>query len=219
MGKRKRKKVIDRLARKRGRMTAKSRLKHKKPPKASKKARRLTDEQRQAAEAGLARSPLLLSAAEFAEIHFDAEKLEKYLQDVKASNLEDSAEFLSDGLGRLADEDFLFDIKLRLLRFIRTQEEDDPASAFSASLVLSLAEEGKDLTVVPFFAALFVREIKNHPMAEDPIIWRLLSPYLPSRIVKPEQELEPVSEDTKTKRSKKYPHLVLPESYADEGSG
>jgi len=230
MGKKNKKKVMDRLAKKRGRMTAKSRLKHRKPPKVSRKGRRLTDEERQAAEVGLARSPLLLSTQAFAEIHFDSEKLEQYLQDVKASDLEDSGEFLSKGLRQLADEDFLSDVKLRLAQYIRTQEEDDPGSAFSASLVLSFAEKVKDLSAIPFFAALLVKEVKNHPMAEDPSIWKLLAPYLPSRIVKPQEGLKPqqglrpqeglkpAGEEKNTERSKKYPHLVLPESYADERS-
>lgn len=216
MGKKKKKKVMDKLARKRGQRAAQSRLKHKKPPKTSKKRRRLTDEERVAVEEALRKSPILLSAPEFVGVHFDPEKLTRYLEDVKSRELEDPEEFLSKGIEQVADEEFLSEIKMRLTRHIQENEEDDALSSHCARVVLFFTGTLKELAKIPFFAALFVRDVKGHPLSDNPIIWKLLSTYLPSRIVKPEEESEPSDEEKNVKKSLKYPHLVLPESYSEE---
>jgi len=216
MGKKTKKKVMDKLARKRGQKTAQSRLKHKKPPKVSKKRRRLTDEERMAVEEALRRSPILLSAPEFVEFHFDPEKLTGYLEDVKARKLEDPEEFLSRGIERVADEEFLSEVKMRLMRHIQENEEEDVFSSYCARVVLFFAGALKELAKIPFFVALFVRDVKGHRLSDNPIIWKLLSTYLPSRIVKPEEESKSSDEEKNVKRSLKYPHLVLPESYTEE---
>ena len=216
MGKKKKKKVIDKLARKRGQRAVQSRLKHKKPPKISKKRRRLTDEERAAVEEALQRSPILLSAPEFVEAHFDLEKLTGYLEDVKARKLEDPEEFLERGIEKVADEEFVSEIKMRLARHIQVNEGDDTFSSYCAKVVLFFTGALKGLAKIPFFAALFVRDVKDHPLSDDPIIWKLLCTYLPSRIVKPEEEKEPSGEGKRVKRSEKFPHLVLPQSYGEE---
>ena len=216
MGRKKKKKVMDKLARKRGQRAAQSRLKHKKPPKTGKKRRKLTDEERVAVEGALQRSPILLSAPEFVGVHFDREKLTGYLEDVKAREPEDPEEFLSRGIERVADEEFVSEVKMRLARHIQENEEDDTFSSYCARVVLFFTGALKELAKIPFFAAIFVRDVKDHPLSDNPIIWKLLSTYLPSRIVKPEEEREPSDEEKKVKRSEKFPHLVLPKSYSEE---
>ena len=220
MAKKKKKRVKERLARKRGMRAAQSRQRRKKPPKISKKTANLSDEERRAAEIGLARSPLLLSALEFTDFHFDSERLASYLEDVKSSELKDSEEFLSRGLAELVDEEFVAEVRLRLSHHMQTQRDEDPQSAFSASLVFSLMDKVKELYTIPFFAAFFVRDVKEHPLADDPLIWELLSPYLPSRIVKPEDEKkkeEEVAQEEEPQKSKEYPHLILPKGYEEAG--
>ena len=216
MGRKKKKKVMDKLARKRGQRAAQSRLKHKKPPKTGKKRRKLTDEERVAVEGALQRSPILLSAPEFVGVHFDREKLTGYLEDVKAREPEDPEEFLSRGIERVADEEFVSEVKMRLARHIQENEEDDTFSSYCARVVLFFTGALKELAKIPFFAAIFVRDVKDHPLSDNPIIWKLLATYLPSRIVKPEEEREPSDEEKKVKRSEKFPHLVLPKSYSEE---
>lgn len=216
MGKKKKKKVIDKLAKKRGEKAAQSRLKHKKPPKVSKKRRRLTKEERLAVEEALRSSPILLSAPEFVSVHLDQEKLTGYLEDVKERELEDSEEFLSRGIERVLDEEFVSEIKMRLKRHILVNEEEDPFSSRCARVVLFFTGALNELAKIPFFAALFIRDVKDHPLSDNPIIWNLLSTYLPSRIVKPEEESGPSDDENKVKRSEKYPHLVLPEGYTEE---
>lgn len=215
MAKKKKKKVIDKLARKRGQRTAQSRLKRKGVPKVSKKAPNLTDEQKQAAEVALMRSPLLLSLPEFDTIRLDGERLTQYLEDVKGRGLADHQEFLSAGLRNLVDEELTTKIRLVLSRFIQSNQEDSPGSALSASLVLSLMDRMEDLASIPFFALLFVRDVKDHPMADDPVIWKLVSPYLPSRIVKPEEEAGMPERKGAFEKSKEFPHIVVPRGYGD----
>lgn len=216
MGKKNKKKLADKLARKRGRRTAESRMKRKKPPKVSKKSQELNDDERRAAEAALMRSPLLLSSPELDPISLDSERLTEYLEDVKSRGVDDSQEFLSRGLRELADEELLSSVKLGLTRFIESHREEDPEFALSASLVLSLMDRMEDLSSIPFFVVLFVREVKKHPMVDDPVVWKLVSPYLPSRIVTPETEPKPTADESRFEKSKEYPHLILPSEYKDE---
>ena len=84
MAKKKKKKVADKLAKKRGQRTAQSRLKRKKAPKVSKKTSDLSAEQRQAAEVALLRSPLLLSSPELEPVHLDGDRVTEYLEDMLA---------------------------------------------------------------------------------------------------------------------------------------
>lgn len=214
MGKKNRKKVVDRLAKKRGKRSVESKLKHKKPPKVSKKA--MSKEQKDAAIQSINESSLLLSAPQFAELHFDTARLTRYLEEVKAGGIETPEEFVREGLPKVVDDEFLANVRLALSGYVAIHKEEDPRSALSASLVLAIIGKGKDFLAVPFFVALFVREVKNHPFADDPAVWKLLSAFFPSRIVKPEQESKPAEEKDAPGKSEKYPHLVLPSGYHEE---
>jgi hypothetical protein len=216
MAKKRKKKIADRLAKKRGIRAAESRLKRKKPPRRSKKAPPMTDDEKQATEVALMRSPLLLSLPQLDRIHLNSERLTEYLQDVKERPVENTQEFLRRGLRRVADGELLANVRLGLSHYIEAHGEEDPSSFLSASLVLTLMEKMDDLAHIPFFAALFVREVKNHPMADEPVIWKLISPLLPSRIVKPEEDVEAVEEDAPFERSKEFPHIVVPREHIGE---
>lgn len=219
MAKKKKKKVVDKLAKKRGQRTAQSRLKRKRAPKVSKKASDLSAEQRQAAEVALLRSPLLLSSPELDPVHLDGDRVTEYLQDVRSRDLEDPKEFVSEGLRTLADNEVLSSVRMGLTKFIQNHQDESPESALSASLVLSLMERMEDLASIPFFALLFVREVKDHPLADDPVIWKLVSPYLPSRIVKPEEEAKQPEEKGAFEKSKEFPHIVVPKGYSNGEGG
>jgi hypothetical protein len=213
--KKNRKKVADRLARKRGKRTAESRLKRKRMPKTSRKETGLGEEERRVAEIALMRSPMILSSPDFSGVELDRSKMTEYLEEVKTKNLEDSREFLSAGLKRLVDSQMLEEIRAKLANHVEAQKDENPESALCASVVLSLAERLTDLSGIPFFMALFIRDVKNHPLADDPVIWKLLTPFLPSRIVKPEEE-KGAEEDAGFAKSEKYPHIVLPKGSVEE---
>ncbi len=215
--KKNRKKMTDRLARKRGKRTAESRLKRKKMPKASKKRADLDDEQKRIAEIALVRSPMILSSPGFAGIQLDSAKVTEYLEDVRKRGIEDPREFLSEGVNRLVDKEILKEIAVKLADHVEAEREENPESALSASVVLSLMENMSDLSVIPFFMALFVRDVKDHPLADDPAIWKLLSPFVPARIVKPKEEKE-AEDEAGFARSEKYPHLLLPKGSAQDNA-
>jgi len=214
MAKKRKKTVIDNLAKKRGRRTAESRLKRKKAPRSSKKPSKLTDGEKQTAEAALFKSPRLLSLPEFERLHLDSERLTGYLEDVRERGVEDPQEFISSGLRQLVDAELLENVRLGLSHFIQAHGEDSPEPALSASLVLTLMDGATDLGHIPFFVVFFVREVNSHPMADDPVIWKLLSTFLPSRIVKPKEETKPPQEESAFERSENFPHIVVPKGYA-----
>jgi hypothetical protein len=216
MAKKRKKNVADRLAKKRGRRRAESRLKRKKPPKRGKAAPVMSDDERRATENAIMKSPFLLSLPQLERIHLDPERMTEYLKEVERRGLEDSQEFVRAGLGELADEELLGKVRVGLTHYVQTHGEGNPESAFSASLVLTLMEKMDDLSQIPFFAFLFVREAKGHPMADDPVIWKLLSPFLPPKIVKPEEEAKPQEKEEAFERSKDFPHIVVPKGYAGE---
>jgi hypothetical protein len=213
--KKNKKKVADRLARKRGKRTAESRLKRKRMPKAGKKETDLGEEERRVAEIALLRSPMILSSPDFSGVELDRSKMTEYLEEVRTKSLGDSREFLSAGVKRLVDSQMSEEIRVKLANHVETRKEENPESALCASVVLSLMERLTDLSAIPFFMALFVRDVKNHPLADDPVIWNLLSPFLPSRIVKPEEE-KGAEDGAGFAKSEKYPHIVLPEGSVEE---
>ena len=214
MAKKRKKSVIDKLARKRGRRAAESRLKRKKPPRSGKKPSRMTDEERENAEKALLKSPHLLSLPQFEGLHLNSEGLTGFLEEVKKDGLEDPQEFVSRGLRKLADADLLENVKLGLTHLIQAYGKESPELALSASLVHTLMDSGANLAHIPFFTVLFVRVLKDHPMADDPAIWKLLSAFLPSKLVKPEEEAEPPQEKGAFERSEDFPHIVVPRGYS-----
>lgn len=200
MGKRKKKKrnILKHLAKKRGNRSR--RRKRVARPKMVASAHPGTEEKLKEALEG---SAGLTYAEELSDIHFPSEDLTSYLEEVRKRETTQPAEFLREGVSRLSTPAFLSQVKEKLLDFQRSAAPGDPRRT-SSSVVVRALEAGIPPSSIPFFAALLVRDAKNHPLSDDAGIWKLIYPFIPSRILTPGKRPE--------EKESEYPHLILPDS-------
>ena len=202
--KKKKKKVLRRLAQKRG---ERSRRKKKVPKPVSAPEPTESEEEIQRA---LNSSAGLVYADELADIHFPPDELTSYLEETKKREIDDPKVFLKEGIASSTSPPFLNSVKERLKDFQSSLPDNDPRKA-AAAVVVRAIETGLSPSSIPFFPSLFVRDVKGHPLSDDARIWKLIHPFLPSRILTPGER--PTEEKTE------YPHLIVPDSYKKkEGS-
>jgi hypothetical protein len=71
---------------------------------------------------------------------------------------------------------------------------------------------------IPMFIFLFAKQVKNHPLSDDPKIWKCIVDFLPKKVVTPEEGQTLIvpgrekSEEKKEKeeRDERYPHIIIP---------
>ncbi len=153
----------------------------------------------------LKRSVDLVYADEFSNTHFPLDALTSFLEEVKEREKIEPQGFLREGISRLSTPTFVSQVKERLQAFQRSADDVNPQDA-PAAVVLKAIEAGVPPSSIPLIAALFIRDVKDHPLSDDARIWKLIYPFLPSRILAPEKPIE-------EKKESKYPHIILPESF------
>jgi hypothetical protein len=212
MGKKnKKKRVKDRLAKKRG----KKKPKRKIPPPSSKK--KVTEDMLN--RMMLATLPLT-SLEELRDVSFDNDKLDTYLRSAKEEEETEPILFMRKGIEQSITPEFLISIKDRLLE-IADKKETPQQLLVSIDAYFRLLGMGVRPEFIPVFIMLFARQVKDHPLSDNPKIWKYIVDFLPKKVVSPDEQqtiVVPGQEQPKQqqekkeddKRDERYPHIILP---------
>jgi hypothetical protein len=206
----KKKRIIDRLAKKRG----KKKPKRKIPPPTSKK-RATEDMLNRMMLATLSLSEL----EEMRDVTFSAEKLDAYLSKAKDEPEQEPILFVRNGIAQSITPEFLETVKERSLA-IAERKETPQQILVSINAYFRLLAMGIHPEFIPFFLMLFAKQVKNHPLSDNPKIWKCIVDFLPRKVVAPDekqtiivpgQEQPPQQEKKEEdKRDERYPHIILP---------
>ena len=209
MGKKtKKKRVRDRLAKKRGKKKPKKKI----PPPTSKK--RIKQE---------AINNLMLATIPLANIEalrdmeFDSEKLTTYLESARKEPEQQPIDFIRNGIKNVITPDFLNQINKRFVAVIEKKETPQQLllsiDAYSKLFSMGILPE-----YIPMFIFLFAKQVKNHPLSDNPKIWKCIVDFLPKKVVTPEEvqtlvvpgreKLEEKKEEEE--RDERYPHIIIP---------
>lgn len=212
MGKKnKKKRVKDRLAKKRGLKKPKRKI----PPPTSKKKNTEDILNRMM----LATLPLS-DIEELRDISFPADRLESYLKRVKEGAETEPILFVRKGIEESATPEFLNSIRDRLLG-IAENKETPQQLLVSIDAYFRLLGMGVRPEFIPLLMLLFARQVKDHPLSDDPKIWKYIVDFLPKKVVSPDEQttiLVPGQEQAQQqqekkeedKRDERYPHIILP---------
>ncbi len=209
MGKKtKKKRVRDRLAKKRGKKKPKKKI----PPPTSKKGIK----QEAINNLMLATIPLANIEA-LRDMEFDSEKLTTYLESARKEPEQQPIDFIRNGIKNVITPDFLNQINKRFVAVIEKKEASQQ-SLLSINAYSKLFSMGILPEYIPMFIFLFAKQVKNHPLSDDPKIWKCIMDFLPKKVVTPEEgqtlivpgreKLEEKKEEEK--RDKRYPHIIIP---------
>lgn len=213
----KKKKIKDRLARKRGRRKKKRKKQKKKTPPPSSKnninAERLN-------KMMLSTIPLS-ELEELRDIEFDKKKMDDFLKSAKKAPKQEPIEFIRSGIRRVMTQNILEKINKRFLK-IYNQDETPKYILQALDSYYKLSQMGITPEYIPAFILFFIMQAKNRPLADDPKIWKYIMDFLPKKIVSPENQQTIVTPDgekkekpeekpKKEKRDEKYPHIIIPE--------
>jgi hypothetical protein len=215
MAKRKAKKkaIQKRLARRRGERSRKSVKRAQ--PQSTERPPTLSPGDQEIMEEALSKSALLLDRSPFRDLRPPADYLDSYLGAVKGGRCESTDQFVADGIRRMLATDFGSMVLEVLSSYLEEAEKVDPEGVVLAGSVLFALRSKTDPSAIPFFRQLFVLGARFHPLADDPTVWKLLYPLIPSRIVTPDDlAREQGSDERETTREEvrdeAYPHIVLP---------
>jgi hypothetical protein len=213
MGKKnKKKRVRDRLAKKRGSKKPKRKI----PPPKSK--RKITEETLN--RMMLATLPLS-SLEELRDVSFSHEKVDAYLKKAKDEEETEPILFMRKGIEESISPEFLTSIKDRLLD-IADKKGTAQQLLVSIDAYFRLLGMGVHPAFIPFFMMLFARQVKEHPLSDDPKIWKYIVDFLPKKVVSPDEEQtivvpgkeqqqqEEQDKKDEDKRDERYPHIILP---------
>jgi hypothetical protein len=209
--KQKKKRIKDRLAKKRGRKKPKKKI----PPPQSKKQ---TDPQ-VLNNMMLATIPLS-ELEEMRDIEFDKEKLDTYLESEKKASEKKPLDFIREGVKIVLTPEILQTVQERFLEIVQKRNPPEHV-AVSIDAYFRLLSMGISPEFIPMFFFIFARQVKNHPLSDDPKIWKYIVDFLPKKVVSPDEKqtlLLPGAEKRDTpeekkeeeKRDERYPHIILP---------
>lgn len=205
----KKKRVKDRLAKKRGKKKQKKKI----PPPTSKK--RIEPEVLN----NMMLATLSLSdLEELRDIEFDNAKLDEYLKSAKEEPEQKPVDFIRKGIRNTITPNVLNKIKECFVSIVENREAPEQLllslDAYFRLLALGMLPE-----YIPLFLILFAKQVKNHPLSDDPKIWKYIMDFLPKKVVTPEEKqtllvpgIKQPEEKKKEeeKRDKRYPHIILP---------
>lgn len=204
----KKKRVKDRLAKKRGKKKQKKKI----PPPTSKK--RIEPEVLN----NMMLATLSLSdLEELRDIEFDNAKLDEYLKSANEEPEQKPVDFIRKGIRNTITPDVLNKIKECFVSIVEKREAPEQLllslDAYFRLLALGMLPE-----YIPLFLILFAKQVKNHPLSDDPKIWKYIMDFLPKKVVTPEEKQtllvpgikQPEMKEKEEKRDKRYPHIILP---------
>lgn len=211
MGKKhKKKRVKDRLAKKRGQKKPKRKI----PPPSSKK--KMTEDMLN--RMMLATLPLA-SLEELRDVSFDADRVDGYLTSAKDEEETEPILFVRKGIEQSLTTDFLMTVRDRLLGVVESKSAPEQLLA-SIDAYFRLLAMGIRPEFIPLFLMLFARQVKDHPLSDNPKIWKYIVDFLPKKVVSPDEQKtilvpgqetkqEPEKKD-EDERDERYPHIILP---------
>jgi hypothetical protein len=218
----KKKAILKRISTKRG-----ERGRRKKETKGRNRGE-VSKELRERAENAYHDSVLLAQKEEFSSIHFDQDLLSRFLKNIIKRGEEDPKIFIKEGINEISTISFLEEIKVQLNIYSQKKNDEERVWAITARFVLGWLNQGLPPSEIPFFHSIFLRDVKANPLSESGHIWKLLKPFLPTRILSSESTLtkpgatglitDPLSppkeserpEDEKEEKDDRYPHIILP---------
>jgi hypothetical protein len=212
MGKKnKKKRIKDRLAKKRG----KKKPKRKIPPPISKKKN--TEEMLN--RMMFATIPLA-ALEELRDVSFPDDKVDGYLRKAKEEEETEPILFVRKGIEETITQEFLNTVKERFLGIVEKKEATQQL-LLSIDAYFRLLSMGVRPEFIPLFMMLFARQVKNHPLSDDPKIWKYIVDFLPKKVVSPDeqqtivvpgqaQQQQEQEQKDEEKRDERYPHIILP---------
>ena len=124
----------------------------------------------------------LVYEEELRGIRLSEEKLRGFLEWV-IENSPSVDEFIEVGVRKTITAGIVWRIKKGLKRIVHRERNTGKGNI--AALSYYMIENGAPLWEIPPVVALFLKEVKNHPLAERREVWNILYQLLPSRIEKP----------------------------------
>ncbi len=205
----KHKRVKDKLAKKRGA----KKTKKKTPPPQTKKT--LSPE----VINNLLMSTLpLANLKHLVNINFDQEKLTKYLQTAIDSPDQKPIDFIRGGIKIILTRQ-IFDTINNILAAIAQKKDEKQEVLVAIDAYFKLLYIRISPEFIPVFVFLFAKQVKLHPLSDDPKIWKYIMNFLPKKVVAPEQketiivpgkQKQQHEEKQIEKRDERYPHIILP---------
>lgn len=205
----KKKRVKDRLAKKRGKKKQKKKIT---PPMSKKRIEPEVLNNMMLATLSLS------DLEELRDIEFDNAKLDEYLKSAKEEPEQKSIDFIRKGIRNTITPDVLNKIKERFVSIVEKEEASEQL-LLSLDTYFKLLAFGMLPEYIPLFLILFAKQVKNHPLSDDPKIWKYIMDFLPKKVVTPEEKqtlLVPGSKQPEEKkkeeekRDERYPHIILP---------
>ncbi|MBN1695214.1 hypothetical protein JW879_07435 [candidate division WOR-3 bacterium] len=117
---------------------------------------------------------------EFRRVKVKTKELDIFLKEVAEGEIEDSKEFLREGLKRTITPLLLSIIKEKLRRFAEKYRDNPEGEA--ALMVLHFLYNSYPLDTNAFFIVVFIRSALNRPLADNSKVWAFLYEFLPKKI-------------------------------------
>jgi len=125
----------------------------------------------------------LLNSDEFRGIKIPAVRVEAYLKTIKENMVDKLTpeQFLVAGIRFLITQGIIYVCKEHLRDFLKENTDNNliEVQAATASLYAILKKLPTYNNL--FFVQLFIKNIKDHPLMNDPKMWNLIYPFLPSK--------------------------------------
>jgi hypothetical protein len=117
---------------------------------------------------------------EFRRVKVKTKELDIFLKEIAEGRLNNSREFLREGIKRTLTAVLLSIIEEKLKRFAEKYKKDPKGEA--ALLVLHFLYNRIPLEANAFFIVIFVRSALNRPLADNNRVWNFLYEFLPKKV-------------------------------------
>lgn len=117
---------------------------------------------------------------EFRRVKVKTKELDIFLEEVAEGRINDSKEFLKEGIKRTMTTALLSIIKEKLKRFAEKYKDNPKGEA--ALMVLQFLYNKLPLETNAFFIVIFIRSALNRPLADNSKVWTFLYEFLPKKV-------------------------------------
>ena len=159
----------------------------------------------------------------FKTLKFKVSSLNKYLEEVANSDEGiDTQKFFVEGIKRSLTP-LLFQLMVeKIARFIEENKENED-KVLPAVWVLEFLKQGLQPWEIPFFYAIFARQVMESPFSTNKRIWKHIKNFVPRKIEEPEEGILVKGEEEKreeTPRGYKKDEktgLLIPDNQPESG--
>ncbi len=117
---------------------------------------------------------------EFRRVKVKTKELDIFLKEVAEGRIDNSREFVREGIKRTVTTVLLSIIKEKLKRFAEKYRNEPKGEA--ALLVLRFLYSDMPLEANAFFIMVFIRSALNRPLVDDNRVWNFLYEFLPKKV-------------------------------------